>query len=409
MYYLKLTLCFLMFTGLIACQQKEKTPQSTAQRYEVPSLLDRPERLRMGKEWDEVQSSYVANRNRLWNNASLLEPKLALSALFIGEARVTGEHGHYYPSALQLLEDIIDSKPSDQDILFRALTAKAGVLLSLHQFDEALATGLQAVQINPLNAQIHGVLVDAYVELGDYEQAVKMADKMIAIKPDIRSYSRVSYLREIHGEVEGAIEAMILAVKAGFPALEETAWAQLTLGELYQQYDYEKEAELLYQQILNERTDYPFAIAALADLEMQRQNWEKAEQLLEDAIAIIPEVGFNIQLVKLYQATNRQEKVQPMLDQIFEMLQEDTDSGHNMDMEYAYLYSEVVHDDEKALEYAQKEYDKRPNNIDVNRLMAQIHQQLQQYEAVEKYLTVASRTNSKHPELLALKAQISLK
>ncbi len=44
-----------------------------------------------------------------------------------------------------------------------------------------------------------------------------MLNRMVSIRPDIRSYSRISYLREIHGDIPGAIEAMELAVEAGAP------------------------------------------------------------------------------------------------------------------------------------------------------------------------------------------------
>ena len=147
------------------------------------------------------------------------EPKIKLAEVFINEARITGEHGHYYPAALQMLNSILDKPSENDDITFRALSHKAGVLLSLHQFAEALEVGQKAVTLNPYNAHIHGVLVDAYVELGEYEAAVKMADKMVSIRPDLRSYARVSYLREIHGDVDGAIAAMKLAVSAGYPGL----------------------------------------------------------------------------------------------------------------------------------------------------------------------------------------------
>jgi hypothetical protein len=39
--------------------------------------------------------------------------------------------------------------------------------------------------------------VDGNVEMGNYDSAVAFADKMVALRPDLTSYSRVSYLREI--------------------------------------------------------------------------------------------------------------------------------------------------------------------------------------------------------------------
>ena len=52
----------------------------------------------------------------------------------------------------------------------------------------------RAVALNPNNAFVYGLLCDANVELGHYDEAVRMADKMNQVRPDLRAYSRVSYL-----------------------------------------------------------------------------------------------------------------------------------------------------------------------------------------------------------------------
>ena len=84
--------------------------------------------------------------------------------------------------------------------------------MSQHRFNDALITGKEALALNDFNSGIYGVLVDANVEIGNYKEAVKMADRMMEIRPDLRSYSRASYLREIYGDNEGAKKAMIDAV-----------------------------------------------------------------------------------------------------------------------------------------------------------------------------------------------------
>ena len=188
-----ISILFLLLTS--SCQQ-EKSANALAgiginQNANIPILLDRHEALRQGKEWDNVQNYYGTWRQELIADPKALEPRYKLAALFIQEARVTGEHPHYYPAALQMLNEILEAKPTNKDLLFRALSTKAAVELSLHEFGKALVTAQEAVKINPYNAQLYGVLVDAHVELGQYPQAVEMADKMVSVRPDLRSYSRV--------------------------------------------------------------------------------------------------------------------------------------------------------------------------------------------------------------------------
>jgi tetratricopeptide (TPR) repeat protein len=410
----------LLFAGLffVACTQNGnmKTAKASLSPEEIaasiPALLDRHEAIRNGEEWDDVQNFYGTQRQAIIANQDALEPRLKLAELFIQEARVTGEHPHYYPAALQMLEEVLSRIPQEdfsklkieqKDILFRALAAKASVQLSLHDFSNALQTATKAVAINPYNAQIYGALVDANVELGNYSKAVEMADKMVSIRPDLRSYSRVAYLREIYGEVPGAIEALDMAIKAGMPGQEATAWARLTLGNLYQTYGDWKKAEIHYQMILAERADYPFAIAALGEVEMHKKNYVKAEELLKKAIGIIPEVGFYEKLAEIYKMTGRTAEYQALLPEILKMMQEDTDKGHNMSLELAAFYTDLQPDYDKALEYALAEYQKRPANIDVNRLLARIYANKKDFPKAKEHLAKASVTNSKHPELLGLK------
>ncbi|HQU55571.1 MAG TPA: hypothetical protein PK643_21215, partial [Saprospiraceae bacterium] len=230
---------------------------------------------------------------------------LTLAELYMQEARISGEHGHYYPAALEMIRragDLDQMKVPDR---YRAMLDEASVLMSLHRFQAALDAGLQAVNLNPYDAAIYGVLVDANVELGHYADAVAMADKMVSIRPDMRSYSRISYLREIHGDVDGAIAAMKLAVAAGYPGQEQTEWARYQLGSLLQRYGQTEEARQTYEETLVMRTNYPFALAALGNLAIEQGDENAGEVKLKEAIAIIPEISFYVSLAELYQKQNR--------------------------------------------------------------------------------------------------------
>ncbi len=401
---IKYTFIFLTVALFSACNQEKKEMGASSTIADIPALIQRGEAIQSGKEWETVQNYYGKNKKALLENKNALEPRLELAQLFVQEARITGEHGHYYPAALKMVEEILALNPTDPSIKFMTLATKASVLLSQHEFTAALATAESAVELNPYNSQVYGALVDAHLELGNYEKAVEMADKMVSIRPDLRSYSRVSYLREIYGQVDGAIEAMEMAVAAGAPGQEQTAWARLTLGNLYQNYKELEQAEMHYQIILQERPNYPFAIAALADIAMKRKDYVKAEELLEQAKAIIPEVGFYEQLAHLYKQTGRTKEMQNIIKEIFVMLEDDVVHGHNMNLEYASIHRDLTGNLEEALKYAQEEYKKRPNNIDVNRLLGSIYTKKNENIEAAKYISRATVTGSKHPDLAELVA-----
>ena len=79
----------------------------------------------------------------------------------------------------------------------------------------------------------YGVLTDALVELGDYDEAIRTLEIMVRRKPNLSSYSRVSLHSRIEWGCPGAIQAMKMAIDSGAPNAENTAWCMVQLGNLY--------------------------------------------------------------------------------------------------------------------------------------------------------------------------------
>lgn len=367
-------------------------------------LLDRNEKIKYGKEWENVMNLYGNLREQIVRKPENEEAKIQLAELFINEARITGEHPYYYPMALKIFSEVSESQ--NRDLKFRALSGKASVELSLHDFKKALQTAEAAVNINPYNAFIYGALVDANVELGNYNKAVEYSDKMMSIRPDLRSYSRVSYLREIHGLNKEAIEAMKLAIQSGIPGSEDRSWSMIHLAELYRMQGKIKESKYILEQLLQERESYPFAMAALAELAIVELNYTKADSILHQAISIIPEVGFNISLAKIYKAKKDTAALEGIIPEILKMMKEDSEKGHYMDLELAKFHLEITENFQLALESALIEYQKRPDNIDVNRILASIYFRQNNLEKTRWHLEKASRTGSKNPELIQLQKNL---
>ena len=318
---------------------------------------------------------------------------------------------YYDKAALDLLEDVVQNQPKN----FDALCCKATVLLSQHHFTEGLAVAQQALPINPDNAFIYGIMCDSYVELGNYAEAVKMCDKMISVRPDIRSYARVSYLREIHGDLPGAIQAAKLAVSSGYPGLEQTEWVRTILGHLYENTGNLDSAEIQYKTALLERPEYPFALAGLGRVEKMKKNYKDAAKLFEKAKTLIIEYSFSDELTDLYRLNNEPEKAKKSAGDVIQMLSpistvdEGTSGhGHYADKELAYAYLKIP-DVESALKHALLEYERRPENIDVCETLAWARYQKGEYAEASKLIDKALRTNCRNPVLLCHAGLIKLK
>jgi len=142
--------------------------------------------------------------------------------------RETGD-ATYYTKAEGILREALSLEHRD-------LIATAGLgqlALSRHRFRLALALGLRAHAISPTTAGVNGVIGDAELELGRYAKAFKSFDRMASMKPDVSSYARVSYARELLGHVPAAERAMALAASAAVGEREASSWTHTQLGLLY--------------------------------------------------------------------------------------------------------------------------------------------------------------------------------
>ena len=142
--------------------------------------------------------------------------------------------------------------------------ARAWLSMSLHRFAEAEETAARVHRKNPNLNDATIVLIDASIELGKYPAAEALAEQLIQRKPNLSSYSRISYLRELHGDLEGAAVAMQQASGAGTAGSPEVASTTTLLGDIeYAQGKYSAAIEA-YREALRAIPSLPTAQLGLA-------------------------------------------------------------------------------------------------------------------------------------------------
>lgn len=363
-------LLIILLVNLVAfqgCTQVKKTKDRDA----IPALLMRHDALGSAEEVEAVMNAYDRYSAALKEDANNAAAAVSLAELFMQEARVTGEHGYYFPAAANLLEPLLMREDLDEGDRFMALTLYAGVMASQHRFDVALEHAEKAVALNPYNAAVRGIQVDALVELGNLDKAVQACDAMVALRPDLKSYSRVSYLRERHGDLTGAIEAMELAASAGAPGSEAAAWCRTNLASLLAEAGRADEAEYQLLLALEQRTDYPFALAGLAELRMLQQRPDEAEKLLKQALAIIPEIGFAEQLLALYRESGREKEAAAMVTEVLAMFEDDLVHGHIINWDLAQFHAAHTGNWQAALDAAEEALEQRPEHPEIRAFVAE--------------------------------------
>jgi tetratricopeptide (TPR) repeat protein len=198
-------------------------------------------------------------------------------------ARETGNPA-YYTKSEQALTRARHLAPQD------ATTASAlgSLALARHRFGEALALGREAVRLAPYTARNYGVLGDALVELGRYRDAFRTFDRMSSLRPDLSSYSRVSYARELLGRPDAAQRAMNLALDAAGGQPEPTAWVETQLGKLAWSRGRVREAESHFRAALSIFPGYVYALEPLAIVQEAKGRHRAALSLARRAAEALP-------------------------------------------------------------------------------------------------------------------------
>ena len=151
----------------------------------------------------------------------------ALGNAFLQKVRETGDAA-FYARAGTAFQQGLRRDPHDAG----TLTGMAALALARHDFQGGLRYAREAHAEAPFVVRPLGAIVDAQIELGRYAAAARTLQRMVDEKPNLASYSRVSYFRELHGDLNGAVDAMQLAVSAGGDAPENLAYVQTLLGNL---------------------------------------------------------------------------------------------------------------------------------------------------------------------------------
>ncbi|MCM3871565.1 MAG: tetratricopeptide repeat protein [Pyrinomonadaceae bacterium] len=277
-----------------------------------------------------------------------------LAAALMQNARETGDF-NVNKRAEEALAESFAIAPHNYD----ALKLHAKLLLTFHRFEEALKVARRAQSLNPQDHDNYGAMTDALVELGEYPLAVEAAQKMIDLRPDTSSYARVSYLRWLHGDTRGAVEAMRLAAESASPQdPEKVAWCHVQLGEALLTLGEQRQAEREFDRAIHIFPDYGMALDAKARARIAANDLEGAAEIYRRENEREPSADAALALGELYARLGRVDEAQKQY-RIFESLERENAAGEN-DMHHLISYW-TNHDTnlDEALMLAQKERARR--------------------------------------------------
>jgi tetratricopeptide (TPR) repeat protein len=207
-------------------------------------------------------------------------PGQAAVAVRLAEALLRQSRVANNPGLAVRAEDALRAGLEAEPAHYEALRMMGTVLLSQHRFHDAIAFAERAQRVEPRDTWNLGVIGDAYLELGDYDRAFDRFDQMMKLRPSAAAYARVSYSRELQGDLEGALRLMRMAVDATTAHDPESqAWHRAQAGDLLFQLGRLDAAEREYRHAAHHFPEHPFAVAGLARVQTARHDYRGALDL----------------------------------------------------------------------------------------------------------------------------------
>jgi tetratricopeptide (TPR) repeat protein len=289
-------------------------------------------------------------------NARNYEAYNALALALARRARETSDPG-FYTQGEGALQKSFAIAPDN----FDGKRIQVWLLLGKHEFAAALEEAKQLNRKMPDDVMVYGFLTDANVELGNYADAENAANWMLKLRPANQpAVTRAAYLRELFGDMDGAMELMEMAFQSNPPSqVEDGAWLLTQMAHLNLASGDTAAAEKQLQQALTMFPGYHYALGNLAKVRVQQKRYAEAVELLQQRYRAAPHAENLFELAVALQLAGRSGDAAKAFGEFEQKSLKETNIGDNSNHELVFYYADYVNSPEKALSVAQREMARR--------------------------------------------------
>lgn len=250
---------------------------------------------------DQLQSLTADDRITVYEALAGAEPedlryRNLLATGYLQKFRQTADRG-----MLEHAGKVVESVLSEDRNNYQALRLRSEIGLERREFARVVQELRRLIQIAPTDAWNWGVLGDALMQLGQYDEAADAYQKMVTLRPGSASYLRAARFHFVAGDGAGAIELMKLAVAASEPFGDNRAWCLVELGDLYFKAGRLQEAESAYRSALRAFPGYPAGHAGIGRVRAAEGHAADAVASYRQAQASAPSAEYAGALAVLYQ------------------------------------------------------------------------------------------------------------
>ena len=299
-----------------------------------------------------AEQSVAIARRLIEKNPKNYEAYNALALALSRRARETSEV-KFYAQAQETLAKSFAISPDN----FDGKRIGVWLLLGKHEFAAAREEALKLNQSMPDDVMVYGFLTDANVELGNYDDAERAAQLMLDLRPgNSPGVTRAAYLRELFGDVDGALELMNMALQSTSPGeAEDEAWILTQMAHLDLSVGRTAEAEKNLDQALRFFPGYHYALGNLAKVRIAEKRYEEAVQLLKERYHAAPHAENLYDLAEALALAGRSQEAERAFAEFEQKSLLETDRTDNSNRELIFYYADHANQPDKALEVAQRE------------------------------------------------------
>ncbi|MDP2030810.1 MAG: tetratricopeptide repeat protein [Thiobacillus sp.] len=280
----------------------------------------------------------------------------ALGLALARRARETADT-NYYRQAEGAVAKSLELTPDNRE----ARRVRVWIKLGRHAFAEALAEAQALNRSAPDDLLIYAYLVDANVELGNYAAAEEAAQWLLDMRPgNLAGLTRAAYLRELFGDVDGALELMAMALTRTPPAeVEDQAWIITQMAHLELMRGRPAQAEQLAGEALARFPDYHYALQTLGRIQSAQGRHREAARTFERHVALTPHPENTFELARALKQAGRSREAKAAFAEFENKARAEMGGVDNANRELVLFYADHVGKPDEALRIARLEFAQR--------------------------------------------------
>ncbi len=280
-----------------------------------------------------------------------------LSAQYMQHARETGDVADYQRAELAATKSL-DLLPEDN---YAGLLNLALVRLVQHDFAAAEKLARDAMSLKSHEAAPLGLLSDALVGQGLYDEAEAAMAAMVEIDAGLPSLSRLAQLAFLGGDQFNAVDfwRQVIERGEGLP-LENLAWTHVQLGATQFALGDLSAAASQHERALALYPGYVHALAGLGQVRAAEGRYDEAIELYSRAVARLPQPQYVAALGDVYAAAGRAGEASEQYALVEAIAQLYRSNGINTDLQIANYYADHDVEPAQALAMARAAYEAAP-------------------------------------------------